>query len=66
MVAGDQADVAAADDEQPLGGADEVAVDQGLEGAGAVDAGQGVAVEDQRFLARAGGHQQRRRGWIRT
>ena len=58
VVAGDQADVAAADDEEPSGRADQIAVDQGLEGAGAVDAGQGVALEGQRFLARPGGDQQ--------
>ncbi len=40
VVGGDQADVAAADDEQPFGGPHHVAVDQGLEGAGAVDPGQ--------------------------
>ena len=58
VVAGDQADVAAADDEEPLGRPHQVAVDERLEGAGAVDAGQGVALEDERLLARAGGHQQ--------
>ena len=45
VVAGDQADVAAADDEQLFGRADQVAVDDRLEGAGAVDAGQRVALE---------------------
>ncbi len=35
MVPGDQAHIAAADDEQLFGRADQVAVDQGLEGAGA-------------------------------
>ena len=58
VVAGDQAHVAAADDEQPLGRPDQVAVDQRLEGARAVDARQGVAREDQRFLARARRDQQ--------
>ena len=55
VVAGDQADVAASDHEETLRGADQVAVDQGLERARPVDAGQRVAREDQRLLAGAGG-----------
>ena len=39
-------------------GPDQVAIDERLERAGAVDAGQRVALEDQRLLARAGRHQQ--------
>ena len=58
VVAGDEADVAAADDEQARGRPHEVAVDERLEGAGAVDPGQRVALEDQRLLARACGHEQ--------
>ncbi len=58
VVAGDQADVAAADDEQPLGRPHEVAVDQRLERARAVDARKRVAREDQRLLARPGGDEE--------
>ncbi len=58
VVARDQADVAAADDEQPLGRPHEVAVDERLERAGAVDARQRVAGEDQRLLAGACGDEQ--------
>ena len=58
VVPGDQADVAAADDEQAAGRADEVAVDQGLEGAGAVNAGQGVPGEGQGFFPGARCHQE--------
>ena len=58
VVAGDETDVAAADDEQAGGRPHQVAVDQRLERAGAVDAGQRVALEDERLLAGARGHQQ--------
>jgi hypothetical protein len=58
VVAGDQADIAAAHDEQPVGRLHEVPVDQRLERARAVHAGQRVADEGERPLARAGGHQQ--------
>ena len=54
VVAGDQADVAAADDEDPLGGLHQVAVDQGLEGAGPINSGQRVAGEGEHFFAGAG------------
>ena len=50
VIAGDEADVAPADDEKLPGRPDEVAVDDGLERAGAVDAGQGVAAEGERLL----------------
>ena len=49
VVAGDQPDVAAADDEQPAGRSHQVAVDQGLEGAGAVDPDQVVAGKSSDF-----------------
>ena len=58
VVAGDQAHVSPADDKEPFGGADQVTVDQRLESAGAIDAGQGVALEGQRFFPGARRDQQ--------
>ena len=55
MVAGDQPDVTAPDDEQALGRFDQVAVGEGLEGAGPVHAGQGIAGKAERFLAGTAG-----------
>ncbi len=47
VIAGDQAHIAAADDEQPLGRTHEVSIGQRLKGAGAVDPDQVVVVEAQ-------------------
>ena len=58
VIAGDQADVAAAHDQHAFGRLDQVAVDEGLEGPGAVDPRQGVAGEREHALARAGGDHQ--------
>ena len=58
VVAGDEPDVAASDDEQPAGRPDEVPVDEGLERAGPVDAGEGVARKGQVLLPRPRGHQE--------
>ncbi len=57
VVSGDQADVPAADDEQAAGGADQVPVDERLEGAGPVNAGKGVAGEGQGFFPGSRGHE---------
>ncbi len=54
VVTCDQADVSPADDEQALGWPDEVAIDEGLEGARPVDAGEGVPLEAERLLAGPG------------
>ena len=43
-------------------GTDQVAVDQGLESSGAVNAGKGIAREGEEFLPRPGGDQKRIRG----
>jgi hypothetical protein len=45
VISGDKPDIPAADDEKFFGRADEVAVDERLEGAGPVDAGKGVSRE---------------------
>ena len=58
MVGRDEAHVAAADDEEALRGAHHVPVHQGLEGPGAVDARQGVALEDQGLLPGTRGNQE--------
>ena len=58
VVARDQADVPAADGEQPLRGPHQVPVGQRLKGPRPVDPRQRVPLEGQRFLPRAGGHQQ--------
>jgi len=55
VVTGDEANVAAADDEQLLRRAQQVAVDQRLERACAVDSGERVAAEGEEPLARAAG-----------
>ncbi len=57
VVGRDQAHIPAAGDKKPLGRSDPVAVDQGLEGPGAVHSGQGVARKGQGFLPGPGGHQ---------
>jgi len=58
VISGDQPDVPAADDEQPIGRPDEIAVDQGLERTGPVDAGEGVTPEYERSLPRTGGDEE--------
>ncbi len=58
VIPGDQADVAAAHDEEPLGRSHQVPVDQRLERARAVDARQRVALERERLFARACGHEE--------
>ena len=58
MVARDETHVPPADDEQSLGGFDQIAVHQCLERARAIDARQRVPLEGQRFLSRASGNQE--------
>src|SRR5665647_1343472 len=58
MIPGDEADVAASDDEQPSGRLDQVPVDQRLEGSGAVHPGQRVAPKGQILLPCARCHQE--------
>ena len=58
VIAGDEADVPPADDEQASSRADEVAVDQRLKGPGPVNAGKGVAREGQVLFAGPGSRQE--------
>jgi len=58
VVAGDQTDVAPTDDEQAFGRPDEVPVSQGLEGAGAVNAGKRIAWEGKVLLTGSGGDEE--------
>ena len=57
MIAGDEADVAATDYEEPVGGADEVAVHQSLKSARSVNPGQIVAGEAEELFPGPGGVQ---------
>ncbi len=61
VVAGDQADVAPPDDEQSLGGPDEVAVQKRLERAGAVDPRQVASGKGEVLLPRAARDENRTR-----
>ena len=58
VVPGDESDVPAADDEQPIGCLDEVPVDERLKRPRPVDARQRVPGKRERFLARSGRHEQ--------
>jgi len=58
VITGDESHVSAAHDEQILAGADEVAIDQCLESARAVDSREGIAWECQTAFTRAGSDEQ--------
>ena len=57
VVAGDQADVSSADDEQAFGRADQVTVDESLERARAINAGKRTPRESQGLFPRSRGHE---------
>jgi hypothetical protein len=58
VVSGDEADISAAHHKKFLRGSDKIAVEEGLEGAGAVDAGKGVSRKEEGALAGTGGYHQ--------
>ena len=58
VVSGNEANISAADHEKFLRGPDKIAVEEGLEGAGAVDAGKGIPRKKEGALAGTGGHHQ--------
>ena len=58
VIASNEADIATANDEELFGWTDQVAIDQGLEGACAINARQGVAFEGEEFFARPRCYQQ--------